>query len=111
LRVGNKKIAIQGGRGNSIATYPNGNIRSGDLAEDVSLQVGKSMIAFRKASTISFYENGSVKFGTVDHEIAISVNGQKKTLEKQRLYFQEDGAIEMIYEGYKYKKRATERRS
>lgn len=104
LNVGNRSIAFQGGRGSSIATFPDGKIRSGDLAQDVSLHVGKRVIAFRKGATLSFHENGSVRSGTNRDEMPIMVDGRMKTLERQKLYFQEDGSLEMIYEGYKYKK-------
>ena len=104
LKVGNRRIAFQGGRGSSVATFPDGNIRSGDLAQDVSLKVGKRIISFRKGSTLSFHENGSVRSGTIRDEMPVTVDGRTKTLERQRLYFQEDGSLKMIYEGYKYKK-------
>lgn len=104
LIVGNNKVVFQGGRGSSLAIYPNGNIRSGSLAQDVSLLVGTRTIPFQKDWTISFFEDGSVESGTVNDEIAIKVKGQNKILEKQKLYFTQDGSIEMIYEGYKYKK-------
>jgi hypothetical protein len=104
LKVGEKRIAFQGGRGSSIAAFPNGKIRSGDLAQDVSLRVGKRVIAFRKGTTLSFHENGSVRSGMIRDEMPVTVEGRMKTLESQRLYFQEDGSLKLIYEGYNYKK-------
>lgn len=103
LQVGDKRIAFQGSRGSSIAIFPSGNIRSGDLARDVSLSVGKRVISFRRGSALSFHENGSVASGTIKDEMRITVDGRKKTLEKQKLYFHEDGNLKMIHEGYKYR--------
>ncbi|MDD2318653.1 MAG: ankyrin repeat domain-containing protein [Geobacteraceae bacterium] len=111
LRVGKNSIVFRGGRGNSIATYPNGNIRSGRLARDVSLPIRAGTISFRKDQIISFYEDGTIESGTVNDEITINVKGSNRVLEKQKLYFKQDGSIETIYDGYKFKKTALGRES
>jgi hypothetical protein len=100
LSVGKNKMTFHGGKGSFLATYPKGSIRSGKLAWDVPLLVGSKTIVFQKVGTISFFEDGSVESGTVNEEIAVTVEGQNKILEKQKVYFKHDGSIDMIYDGY-----------
>jgi len=103
LEVGGRNIVFRGGWGRSIATFPDGKIRSGDLARDVAIPVGERVIDFKKGSTLTFHENGSVRSGTIRDEMPFTVDGQTKILDSQKLYFQENGSLKMIYEGYKYK--------
>lgn len=102
LEVGGRNIVFRGD-GRSIATFPDGKIRSGDLARDTAIPVGERVVDFKKGSTLTFHENGSVRSGTIGDAMPFAVDGQTNILESQKLYFQENGSLKMIYEGYKYK--------